>query len=281
MQQRLRVPECMLRLASPNRDAIRARLPLRAPGALSVPAGARLLFLCFTNRSGSNYLGNVLAAAGLTPNAEELFNADLVFETCAANRLASFQHYFSHVVRTRSRQGNFLTKVAAEHLALLLQSGILQQVLPVSHFIVIERADKLAQAISLSIAEQTQQWAWYLPAAIPESELSYSGRRIAELIDVITEQEVAASRFLALNGIVPLKVNYELLVQRPQLAVDRVTNHIGLPRAIINPSRIELRKQATVLNELWRQRFLGGDADRPADVPMSIAALSPGLASRA
>ena len=269
----------MLRLASPNRDRIRASLPLRASEALSVPPGVRLLFLCFTNRSGSNYLGNVLAAAGLTHNAEEYFNADLVIETCASHRLVSFPHYFSHVVRTRSRHGNFLTKVAAEHLALLVQSGILDDLLPRSHFIIIERSDKLAQAISLSIAEQTQQWAWYLPALIPETELKYSARRIAELIDVITEQEVATWRFFALNGIVPLAINYESLIEHPQATVDRIASHIGLPRAVIDPSRIELRRQATALNELWRQRFLQGDDIRRTSVPMSMSVLLPGLAS--
>ena len=270
----------MLRLASPNRDAIRARLPLRAPGALSVPAGTRLLFLCFTNRSGSNYLGNVLAASGLTHNAEEYFNADPVIDTCASHRLASFQHYFSHVVRTRSRRGTFLAKVAAEHLALLVQSGILDQLLPVAHFIVIERADKLAQAISLSIAEQTQQWAWYLPSVIAENELRFSERRIAELIDVITEQEQATWRFLGLNGIVPLAIKYEILIQSPQMAVDRITDHLGLPRAVIDLSRIELRKQATAINELWRERFLQADANRPANASTGLSALLPGFADR-
>ena len=270
----------MLRLASPNRDAIRARLPLRAPDALSIPAETRLLFLCFTNRSGSNYLGNVLAAAGLTHNAEEYFNADLVIDTCASHRLASFQHYFSHVVRTGSRHGTFLAKVAAEHLVLLVQSGILDQLLSQSHFIVIERSDKLAQAISLSIAEQTQQWAWYLPSVIPESELSYSAHRIAELIDVITEQEVATWRFFGLNGIVPLTINYESLIEHPQATVDRIADQVGLPRAVIDPSRIELRKQATALNELWRELFLRGDADHRAAPPTSVSALLQGLASR-
>ena len=280
MQRRLRLPECMLRLASPNRDAIRSRLPLRTPDAPPVPPGSRLLFLCFTNRSGSNYLGNLLAAAGLTHNAEEYFNADLVIETCAARRLASFQHYVSHVVRTRSRKGTFLAKVAAEHLALLAQSGALEQLLPISHFIVIERSDKLAQAISLAIAEQTQQWAWYLPAVIPESELRYSASRITELIELITEQELASRRFFALNGIVPALVNYEALVEEPQVVVDRITAHVGVPNASINPSRIELRKQATELNESWRRRFLAGSGDRLADAPSMRPVQTPGLASR-
>jgi trehalose 2-sulfotransferase len=269
----------MLRLASPNRDTIRARLPLRAPSALTIPAAARLLFLCFTNRSGSNYLGNLLAAAGLSHNAEEYFNADLVIETCTSHRLPSFQHYFSHVVRTRSRRGTFLTKVAAEQLALLAQSGILDQLLPVSRFIVIERSDKLAQAISLSIAEQTQQWAWYLPAVISQGELRYSQQRIAELIEVITEQEVATWRFFGLNGIVPLVINYDSLIQDPQTAVDRITAYMRLPRAVIDPSRIELRRQATALNELWRQRFLQGDDDRLVDVP-AVQPVQAGISSR-
>ena len=270
----------MLRLAGPNREAIRANLPLRAADAVPIPRVMRLLFLCFTNRSGSNYLGNLLAAAGLTHNPEEYFNADLVFETCASNRLASFQHYVSHVVRQRSRRGTFLTKVAAEQLGLLVQSGMLDDLLPQSHFIVIERADKLAQAISLAIAEQSQQWAWYLPSVVPEGELRYSATRIAELIDAITEQELATWRFFALNGIVPLAIRYEVLIQHPQIAIDRITDHLGLPRAVIDPSRIELRKQASELNERWRERFLQGDDDRVADAPVDVSAMLPGFGTR-
>lgn len=253
---RLILPNPVGHLPKPNRSRIVEQLPIQSGDDIDIPEGARFLFLCFTNRSGSNYLGNLLSASGITNSSDELFNADVVLETCFAHRLRSFQKYFSYIVGERSKGALFFAKVAAEQLVLLVETGILDRIFHASHFALIHRSDKLGQAISLSIAEQTNQWAWYLPSNVPVEKLQFSRSRIGEHLNDITRQEFFFWRFFGWNGIEPSSVHYEALVQEPQEVVNHFTGRLGLPQALIDPGRIELRKQATALNEAWRTRFL-------------------------
>jgi LPS sulfotransferase NodH len=252
--RRLILPDAMTRLASSV--AIANGLSTSPDNPLAVPANSRFLFHCFTNRSGSNYLENIITAAGLTPRGGELFNAGTVLDVCGKLGLTSFHQYFSHMVETRSKSGLFFGKVAPEQIKLLLLAGILDRIITRSDFIMIQRLDKLAQAVSLAIAEQTQQWAWYITPQLPADKLRFSAKRIGELLDTILFQEHALWQFFASNGIIPVVIHYEALVRDPQAAVDLVAMQLGVPSSPIDVGQIELRKQATGINDLWKKQFL-------------------------
>jgi LPS sulfotransferase NodH len=254
--RRLILPDVMQHLPSPHSIAIANGLSTDPDNPLAISDNIRFLFHCFTNRSGSNYLENSIAAAGLTPRGGEFFNAETVLHVCGKLGITSFHEYFCHIVESKSKSELFFGKFAAEHIALLIRSGILDRIITRSKFILLQRLDKLAQAVSLAIAEQTQQWAWYAAPQRSADELQFSAQRIGEHLDTIVLQEHALWQFFSTNGIVPIVIHYETFVQQPQAAVDLVAMQLGVPSAPIDIGQIELRKQATEINDLWRARFL-------------------------
>ncbi len=134
---------------------------------------ARVLFICFSNRCGSNYLAELLARSGLYNVAGEFLNFDTVLNHQRIHAFRSLAEYFSILIRENKVGNNFACKVSATQLAMLHHVGLLQQIAPLSKFVMIERSDLLKQAISLDIASRTGQWTSYMEAknTIDEFEL--------------------------------------------------------------------------------------------------------------
>ena len=63
---------------------IAAHLPDRDGASVKLPANITYVFIVFTNRSGSTFLGDLLAASGFFNFAEELLNHQQVLQVCAA-----------------------------------------------------------------------------------------------------------------------------------------------------------------------------------------------------
>src|SRR5579871_4049660 len=56
------VPAPLKRLPSPNRNQISDKIGLGQFEPMSLPPTLRFVFLCFTNRCGSTYLGEILSS---------------------------------------------------------------------------------------------------------------------------------------------------------------------------------------------------------------------------
>jgi hypothetical protein len=112
--------------------------------------------------------------------AGETLNAGDVLRVCSERGIGTFLEYFEHIVQRDARGDFFIVKVAAEQIALLVQSGILDQIIGRSDFVFLNRADKLGQAISCTIAEQNNRWAWDSPSQFPDEQLIYSAKRLTE-----------------------------------------------------------------------------------------------------
>ncbi len=261
------IPEEMLILPKPNFKAIAAQLPLPADPGAEPPPATRFVFLCFTNRSGSNYLGDLLSFTGAFAYPQESLNADTVLSCCKADGITSFAGYFWNIVRRDAKQHRFIVKLAAEQVMLLAASGVLDQVSDQSDFLFVNRSDKLGQAISRAIAEQNERWAWNQPARIPDNELQFSAPRIAEHIRHIGLQNIAFDRFFALNGFVPVSIEYEWMVRQPQQVIEEVGNRLGIALEPVDLSLIYFRRQANEINAAWRERFLRENALPDADKP--------------
>lgn len=252
----LALPDLMLRSPSPNRNQIAAHIAVAPNIKLQFPSALRFVFVCFTNRCGSAYLGDLLASTGRFQHAGESFNSDEVLALCREHGLASFADYFAQIVRRDARDDRYIVKVAPEQLRLLVEAGILGQIIEQSEFLHVSRADKLAQSISRSIAEQNNRWAWDSPVGLSDDKLVYSPVHIAEHVEAITNHDRCFALFFALNGIVPIEVRYERLVSQPQQELDEVARRLGLPSLQVDPTKLRYRRQANEVNETWRTRFL-------------------------
>ena len=266
------MPRLMLRIHSPNRDAIAEALSI-APGAqIELPSRLRFLFLCFSNRSGSAYLIDLLASTGITAQALETLNADAVLSYCGEHGVQSLQAYFEHIARRDARNNIYIVKVAPEQLRLLTEAGILGQIGDSAEFLFMHRADKLGQAISRAIAEQNNRWGWNSPSDFPDERLEYSAERITQHIYDIVILNQAFDEFFALNGITPIIVEYERLLSQPQRELDEIARRLRLPAATFDPAGLTSRQQANAINQSWRSRFLQETEPPPGTTPGPPAA---------
>ncbi len=223
-----------------------------------LPTGRRYLFVCFTNRSGSNYLAELLAGTEVFNRAEERFTWDHVSYPSKDGHVDSFEDYIGRTVGWASRGDWFAVKAAAGQLELLARVGFFAAIQAVPSFIIIHRADKLGQAISFAIAEQTGRWTSDTPAALATAAV-YNRRRIDHFRSTITAMSTELEQFLAVNNITPLRIGYEDFVASPQTELDRVSKWLGIGSLTARPERVSITRQRDATNEAWRNRYLAGE----------------------
>lgn len=215
----------------------------------------RVLFICFTNRCGSNYLAELLARSGLYNVAGEFLNFDTVLNHQKIKGFNSLAEYFSILMQERSVANNFACKISATQLAMLYRIGLLQQLAPSSKFLMIERGDLLKQAISLDIASRTGQWTSYMEARNAVDESSFEAAKLRRMIKSLARQQYYFRLFFGVNGINPFQVNYETLISDGAHVLNRLMSWLGHDRVSIRMDNTDTSKQSGQLNDLWRKKY--------------------------
>lgn len=223
------------------------------------PARCRkIVFLCFTNRSGSNYLAELLGRTRQINTAGEFLNFDTALLHIEKGELQSFYDYFIGLVDTQSVRGTFACKIAITQIALLQQAGLLDEIMPYSKFVLSERADILGQAISLEIASRTGKWTSYQSATGAISEADFDRNRLEMIIRNIAYEQQLFQLFFAINGVDHFHVNYEQLTSHTVTVMQMMCDWLEIEAT---PDRFQrtgnTQRQADTLNVAWRNKFLG------------------------
>lgn len=237
-------------------DALQRHFGKLDAGTLDIPDNVSFLLLGFTNRSGSNYLAELIASDGRIANAGENLNFDTVLEHSIKNGFKSLHEYFQFLVLQTSFNNVVSIKVAPAHLEVLAVAGILDKIIDRCKFVVIERNDKLGQAISHAIAFQTGKFMSTMPDKTAPSALSFNADELTTIIEDISESYKQFNLFFSRNGIVPAHVVYEHLVADPDAVIKYVGQQVGFADLKIEQSNLTLQKQANKLNKEWRQLYL-------------------------
>jgi hypothetical protein len=87
----------------------------------------RFCFMCFTNRSGSNYVAEAMASTGELNLAAEIYNWDMVLNVSREHGIVDFRDYFCRLANSQAINGIVLAKVSIDHIVLLHKTGILYQ----------------------------------------------------------------------------------------------------------------------------------------------------------
>ncbi len=256
----------------PHAAAFDVQLAPRDGGQVELPAPMRYVFIVFTNRSGSTFLSELLASTGFFNYGHEFLNQETVIPACRANGWPSLSTYFAAMVRQHGRNGSFVTKASIGQLAILAQHGLLDRIVERSNFLVVERADKLAQVVSWFIAKQTRLFTSQHKAEEPVEPV-YRAVGIRKDLDDFIQGHANISAFMALNGLRPFHMTYETLTAHPEVVGGWVCAHLGQPDLVCDTGRIGLRRQATARNDDWRARFL--EEALPAHVQSPAAAPDP------
>jgi LPS sulfotransferase NodH len=235
-----------------------ARLFGPNPPACAIDPALKFLFICFTNRCGSNYLAHLIASTGVLNVAEEAFNESTVRDHAEREGLRSLHDYVNFLGRRLNMSGWLTAKVGIEQLLLLTEAGILDAIIARTKFILIERQDQVAQAVSRLVAVQNQQWTSEQASAMPDDQLVYARDRLDRQCAAIAFHNAAFYRFFASNGIVPKHVAYEALLQSPQQHLSDIGAWLGFDQLIGDPKALRIRRQESAVKLAWAARYRAG-----------------------
>jgi LPS sulfotransferase NodH len=159
------------------------------------------------------------------------------------------------LARRTSRNGMFGIKAHFHHFEAALDwyPSLLRALAPIA-FVYLNRRDKLAQAVSMAKAIQTD--AWTSMDRVSESPLRYDEALIARCLEDIREQTLDWLRWFEVNNITPFVVNYEALVADTPEEVRRILELLDVqgdePEEVHPPPS---RKQGDATNREWLARF--------------------------
>jgi LPS sulfotransferase NodH len=266
-----------------------------------VPSPAESIFVCATPRSGSTLLCEALAATGVAGRPAEYFEAlrgtdlprqpqeyfdaltpDLeallpCSDQTPAPELARARTYADYLAWARREgttpNGVFSAKLMWGYLGeftdRLREIGyggeseldVLAAAFPQPRYIRVVRLGKAEQAVSLWTAIQTQTWRDGDAATESDRTPVFHRGAIDHLVRRLTEQERRWSALFAEQGIAPLTIVYEELVERWAPTLRRALRCIGVPRAdTIELPDPPLRRQAGGRSQEWVERYLGAPA---------------------
>lgn len=234
-----------------------ARLRELFGGAMTYTADAPvfdhpLYVLGFTNRSGSNLLGEYLRGTSRFRGFQEQLNHPAVEGRAAELGLTSFPAYVEAVASRGRRQFPFGIKASSTQLSMLLRCRI-DRMFSGLRLIHILREDVVAQAVSFSIAFQTKTW-----TSLQENggaEAAYDYDDIMRRLSGFTSANALMAHQAALFDIPCLQVTYEALTDDPAPVMHAIGRFAGVDLDDWQPGETRLKKQATDLNARFKERF--------------------------
>ena len=218
------------------------------------PSDKKLLFICFTNRSGSNYLSEAIASSGDLNRAGEYFNADTMENQTRRLHLTSFGDYMHFLRRRAGFRGRLCSKIAVTQFAMLNYYGVFDQAECDPRFLFIERRDLLDQAISWQIAAQTLRWRTSDKGVASIESLVLSNKDISARVDSIARQNYLWKLVFATNKIPFFHVIYEDLVAAPLSTLEKIAAWLDINKTF-DFGKIELRRQRGRINEEWFSKY--------------------------
>jgi LPS sulfotransferase NodH len=140
---------------------------------------------------------------------------------------------------------------------------VLRALLGDVRLVFVTRADKVAQAVSLWRAVQTQRWSAAAGAPRQPTDATYSFAAIDHLAGQLARDDAAWRAWFAAHAShAPLELSYDAIAADPRAAVERVLGFAGLPAADVGDP--PLRDQRDARSREWVERYLGERRQREA-----------------
>lgn len=211
-----------------------------------------------SERSGSTYLCLALWRTGALGAPWEYLNYQTEMKAMARRwQTNDVAEYMRRVVGCRtSANGTFALKAHYHHFSPMLRHyPHLLDPLPPPRFVVMERRDRLGQAISLARAMQTHAWSSF---ARPTREPAYDAALISRCLHKIDLQIAGWTDWFAERRIAPLMVDYDRLVAQPEETVETVRRFLGIAEEGEAPALPipMVARQADAISAEWHSRYL-------------------------
>ena len=237
----------------PVRYVIDERLDLNHFGPLR-----KSYIVASSYRSGSQYLCWRLWQTGLLGAPSEVLNptSELRVLMSRFNASSPADYIAKLLARRTSRNGVFGMKAHFHHFeAFQKEYPPLLEVLAPTTYIYISRQDRIAQAVSMAKALQTDAWTSRMEEG-PKPVLFYDREMIAHCLVDIEQQDATWRRWFETYKITPFQVTYDELTADAARVVRNFVEFLGVQ----NDERDEVdippaKKQADETNQEWIERF--------------------------
>lgn len=254
-----------------NLNALFSNQNLTNPGVIHKPK--KVLIICFTPRSGSSLLTELVAQTGLLGRAGEYLNPAFIPNILKVSPASNPLEYLVRILNhTKSENEVSSIEVTWFHLTLFFKSLAINPMLhrmpwPLdisSHFIYLNRENFVAQAISLYKATETGLFhTTQLGQEQQNTEypkLHFDGEKIKHWCEHLLQQEFGFEKWFSAHGIHPLRIRYEDFIQNKKLSLTLIGDHVGVnvrDRLMLNDeNKSEHRKLSDNLNLDFEKRFV-------------------------
>lgn len=239
--------------------------------------------ICTSPRSGSTLLCELLKGTGIagrpdshfhTPSFDRWLEVYGLTDRQFASHAAALDAVFAAAIAKgtgetgifglRLQRGSF--SFFQEQLA-VLHPGHTRDVARIeaafgrTRFIHLRRHDKLDQAVSLSIAEQSGLWhraadgSEYERTAPPQAP-KYDRDDIARHMEDLAGMDADWEAWFERENVMPLRLSYDDLAAAPRETLGRVLEALGLDPSGASDSEVPMAKLADATSRAWKDAFL-------------------------
>lgn len=168
--------------------------------------------IAFTARSGSTWLGQVIAASGVLGDPREYFNQNAASYTVTNSACSNVREYYEYLKTVKQSDGVFGFEIAYFHLSRLLQEGYGDLLDDVGTWILLRRKDYIAQAVSHYKANYTGVF-HSTQGAGEVSEAPYDPKEIRKYALALLSAEKDFADFFSRAQVSPAELWYEDLIR--------------------------------------------------------------------
>jgi trehalose 2-sulfotransferase len=224
-----------------------------------------------TPRSGSTYFCDLLSSTGIAGYPTE--HLRLANQELALNCNFDYLRLLNNLMQYRTtNNGVFGTKLISHFLFELKRAkpnfrDIFQSI---DKYIILVRQDKVAQAVSLVLAQKTE--VWHIQKSVSKDNLDYKTYQSAlENIEIeedlllevkqkhqfIINQENRLRRILDVNQIEPLEIIYEEIVKNTESQIEKVCNFLEISHPLHQKVTInsEIQKMPSDMSQKIIRQF--------------------------
>lgn len=231
-------------------------------------SATRSYFICFTVRSGSSLLCQLLADTGLAGRPEEHFYHNISPDNPHGDPIADYASTIADALKSyTTANGVFGSKIGGgywrdftrrlldiETLAGLPLREALDRCFPGLRYIHLTRRNRVRQAVSHWLAIQSGRWSSQHIATNPSPQYDFVA--IDTLLQELAFREAVWADYFARNGIIPLQLVYEDFVQQMEATILRILDYLQIQR----PANFQVpaplhQPVGGELAEQWAQRF--------------------------
>jgi len=215
---------------------------------------SKSIFICYSNRSGSSYLADLLTLAGSCGKPQEYFtikNMERIARRFAAGSLEDYLRYIA--ARRQSDNGVFASKIGFSELIYLHRYGYLEYYFPNPYYIMLRREDSVMQAVSWYRAAYQKTWS---SAHMKRAEAAYDVKAISHYYQLIANDARRWTNYFSVEGIIPLHLTYEDLLVDPYACLNKISRYLEIGSSLqVDPKGSRFNIQRDAISGEWAERF--------------------------